>query len=217
VIDSDLQSDSSNNTSNFPWPPRETDSVLDALATTWKESVFHPTSFFRRMPREFDFGWVIGYYMLIGIVTAGITLFWQMVLGPSPWQRILLNQGGDAGSPFVDFLLSPLLLLVGLLLAAGIVHLFLLMVRGAQHGFGTTLRVFCFSIGPQIFCVVPFVGAAVGGFWSLVITVIGLREAHETTTGRALAGLLIPLFLLVLLAGLLMMAMFVAGVGSLRV
>jgi hypothetical protein len=217
VIDSDLQSDSSTDISSFPWPPRENESVPDALATTWKESVFQPASFFRLMPREFDFGWVLGYYMLVGMVAAGITLFWQMVLGPSPFQRLLLNESAESGSAFVDFLLSPLLLLCGLYLAAGVVHLFLLMVRGAKHGFGPTLRVFCFSVSPQLFCVVPYVGPAVGGIWSLVLTVIGLRETHETSTGRALAALLIPLFLFVLLGVLLIMAMFLAGLGSLQV
>ncbi len=217
MIESDFQPDPSLTTTNFPWPPRENESVLDAMADTWKDSVFHPTAFFRRMPREFDFGWVLGYYVVIGVVTAGITLFWQMVLGPTPLQRWWVQEGAEPGNPVVDFLLSPLWLMLGLYLAAGIVHMFLLLVRGAKHGFGPSVRVFCFSAGPQMFAIVPWIGPAVGGIWSLVLTVIGLRETHETTTGKALAALLIPLFLLVILVLLMMMAMFIAGVGTLRV
>jgi hypothetical protein len=213
VIDSEFQAEPSSQPPDFPWPPRAGAAPVEAIATTWQESVFHPASFFRRMPREFDFGWVLAYYLIVGVVVAGISLFWQMVLGPSLLERWLPAQAENVANPVVDFLLSPLWLLGGLYIAAGIVHLFLLLVGGAKHGFGPTLRVFCFSAGPQLFGVVPFIGPAVGGIWSVVITIIGLREAHETTTGKAAAALLIPLLLLAGLAVLLMIAAAVLGLG----
>lgn len=216
MIDSEFQATSSES-EHFPWPPRENDSVLDALARTWKDSVFQPKSFFASMPREYDFGWVLAYYLLIGVVTAGISLFWHMVFGPSLLERVLLRDEVQPGNPFMDFLLSPLWLLIGLFLIAGVIHVCLLLVRGARHSFGTTLRVLCFSGGPQLFGVVPFIGPAVGGIWALVITVIGLREAHETTTGRALAGLLIPLGFFIILLVLVMMAAFVMGLGGVQI
>jgi hypothetical protein len=213
VIDSDFQAESSVPSSDFPWPPRENGSAVDALANTWKESVFQPAQFFRRRPREFDFGWVLGYYLIIGIVAAGISLFWRMVLGPSLMDRMLPADTMQPSSPVVDFLLSPLWLLLGLFIGAGIVHLFLLMLRGAKHGFGPTVRVFCFSAGPQLFNIVPFIGPAVGGIWSLVITIIGIRETHETTTGKAVGSVLIPMTLLLILAILMFVAAALLGLG----
>src|SRR5512132_1021840 len=68
----------------FPWPPRAGESALDAFATTWKESVFHPTRFFRSMPRAGDYGAMIGYYLIVSVVAAGVQLFWHMVLPPLP-------------------------------------------------------------------------------------------------------------------------------------
>jgi hypothetical protein len=212
VTESEFQAETSLPTETFPWPPREGESVLDALAATWKESVFQPAAFFRRMPGEYDFGWVLGYYLIIGVIGAGISLFWEMVLGPSLAER-WLPAGAEAGNPFVDFLLSPLWLFVALYIAAGVVHLVLLIVRGAHHGFGKTLRVFCFSPGPQLFAVIPFLGTAVGGVWSLVITVIGLREAHATSTGKALAAVLIPLFFFMMLVALMVIAGMLVGLG----
>jgi hypothetical protein len=217
VIDSEFQAEPSSQPPDFPWPPRAHDSAVEALATTWQESVFQPASFFRRMPREFDFGWVLAYYLIVGVIVAGISLFWEMLLGPSLLERFLPADAANPGNPAVDFLLSPIWLLVGLLLAAGIVHLFLLMVGGAKHGFGPTLRVFCFAAGPQLFSVVPYVGPAVGGIWSLVITVIGLRETHETTTGKAAAALLIPLVLLLGLVVLMIVAAALLGLSGLAV
>ncbi len=201
----------------FPWPPPENESVLEALARTWKESVFEPKSFFARMPREFGFGWVLVYYLIIGVLSAGISLFWEMMLGPSLLERWLTQDGVQPTSPVVDFLLSPLWLIIGLYIVAGIIHVCLLIVRGARHGFGATARVIAYSGGPQLFSIVPFVGPVVGGIWSLVITIIGLREAHESTTGRAIAALAIPFALLLILTLLIVAAAFILGLSGLRI
>lgn len=210
----DFQAEPRSPTAQFPWPPREDDSVINALATTWKESVFQPASFFRAMPREFDFGWVLGYYLLVGVAAGGISLFWRMVLGPTLTERLLPEAMQAAGgNPIVDFLLSPLFLVIALFLATAVVHVCLLVLRGAQHGFGTSLRVFCYSSGPQLFCVVPFVGTTVGGIWTLVITVIGLREAQQTSTGKALASILLPMFFFLTLIVLMVIAGTLAGLG----
>ena len=216
MTESDYQAELSSPTQDFPWPPREDDSIPNSLATTWKESVFHPTDFFRRMPTEFDFGWVLGYYLIVGVVAAGISLFWEMVLGPSLAERWLPAAAAEPGNPFVDFLLSPLWLLIGLYLVAAVVHVVLLVVRGANQGYGATLRVFGYSAGPQLFTIVPFIGPAVGGVWSLVITVIGLREAHRTSTGKAVTAVLVPTIFLLLLAILLVIAGLVAGLTVAR-
>ena len=75
MIDSEFHDNESSVTDTFPWPPRPDESALDAAARTWKESVFQPKSFFARMPLEYDFGWVLGYYLIVGVLTAGISLF----------------------------------------------------------------------------------------------------------------------------------------------
>ncbi len=213
MIESEFPAEPSPPSVEFPWPPREDDNVLNALATTWKESVFHPSSFFRRMPREFDFGWVLGYYLIIGVVAGGISLFWTMVLGPSPVERWLPAGAGDPGSPFIDFLLSPLWLLAGLYIAAAVIHVVLLVLRGANNGFGTTLRVFCYASGPVLFSIVPFIGPAVGGVWSTVLTILGLRAAHQTSTGKAAAAVLVPMFFLMMLVVLMVIAGLLVGLG----
>ena len=165
------------------------------------------------MPREFGLAWAIGYYLIIGVIVAGVNLFWEMVLGPSSlYERFFPT--AEPGSPIVDFLLTPLMLFVGLWVMTGIVHLFLLMLRAGKNEFGTTARVFCYSIGPTVFDIVPFIGPPVGAIWSLVITIIGLREAHETTTGRAVAAILLPLFLLLILFALLFLAGLAIGVST---
>ena len=135
MIDSEYQPELNDNTSSFPWPPRDGDSAIDALATTWKESVFHPTEFFRRMPREFDFGWVLGYYLIIGVAAGGASLFWHMVFGPPTFlARIFpaMFEAAAVRNPVVDFLLSPLWLVFFLFFMGGVYHVCLKMVGGAK-------------------------------------------------------------------------------------
>ncbi|HUE77090.1 MAG TPA: hypothetical protein VMM83_04045, partial [Longimicrobiales bacterium] len=61
----------------FPWPPREGDGVLAAFGETWKAATFDPGSFFRRMPARDSAGPAILYYLVIGILAAGVGLFWD--------------------------------------------------------------------------------------------------------------------------------------------
>jgi hypothetical protein len=212
VIESGDQVTSSATPSDFPWPPRENESFLDTLAMTWKESVFHPTSFFRRMPRDISLGSALAYYFTMGIIAAGLSLFWRMVLGGSFIDRLYPDAASE--NPFVDFLLSPILLILALYIGAGVMHLFLLLFRGSKHGFGTTLRVVCMSEGPQLFNIVPFLGPIIGGIWILVLYVIGLREAHETTTGKAVAAILVPVGLVVILGILLALVVILIGAAG---
>ena len=216
MIESEYQQTETAPPETFPWPPRENESFLEALATTWKDSLFRPKSFFARMPVENDFGWVLGYYLILVVVGAGISLFWRMVLGPSPFERALLEQGGTPGNPVVDFLLTPLWAFIALFVYAGVLHLCLLMVRGANRTFSTTARVISFTGGTNLFLIVPYLGLLIATIWSLIVTVIGLREAHQTTTGRAIAAIAIPIgfiMLLGVLAAILVVALGLSAVS----
>jgi hypothetical protein len=181
----------------FPWPPREGESAVQAFVTTWKESLLHPTWFFKHMPREDDYGSIVAYYLIVGVIAAGIHLFWHSVFNFSGIQELLLRAMGvkqdiPHSSGLMNFLFSPVVLLLALYVTAGLTHLFLKIVGGAHHGFDTTTRVVAFSYSPMLFAVVPFLGSLVGTVWLIVLTVIGLREAHETTTGRSVAAIFLP-------------------------
>lgn len=201
---------------NFPWPPGEDASTIDSLVETWRESTFHPASFFRAMPREGNYGSVILYYIIVSVVGAGLSLFWHTVLpAPSlgPFADILPKQ--SPRSEVVSFLFSPVIALIVLFVIAGIAHLMLLLVGAAKHGFDTTTRVVAFTHGPALFVIVPYLGMMIAGIWTLVLAVIGFREAHETSTGRAAAAVFIPFVLVIGLA--LLMTIAITSLGLLKI
>ncbi|MGQ0814584.1 MAG: YIP1 family protein [Gemmatimonadota bacterium] len=185
--------------------------------TTWREAVFQPTSFFQRMPREDGFGAVLMYYLVLGVIVAGINLFWSSLFDFAGLGALFLpDMPTTSINAIVEFLLSPLLLIVVLYVVSGVCHLLLLMVAGAKHEFGTTTRVFAFSYSPAVFAIVPILGNLVALVWMTVIAIIGLREAQQTSRGKAAFAVLFPLVLLVVLGVMVAIIAVFAGVLGTR-
>lgn len=176
----------------FPWPPPEDGPILARLAETWKRSTFEPTPFFRQIPRRGGTGAAVVYYLVVGVLLSGVNLFWAtLALGAGHEETVAT--GLDALHPLTRFLLAPLALLIALAASAAVTHVLLLVVGGANHGLGTTVRTFCYAYSPMAFGVVPVLGSLVGAVWSVVLAIIGLREAHETAAWRTALAVLFPL------------------------
>jgi len=198
----------------FPWPPPEDGPILGAVGATWKGATFDPGRFFAGTPRDDGTGPALLYYLALGILVAGATLFWDsMGMAGAGNESLAGELGYGVVSPLVRFFLAPAFLIGGLYLSAGVIHLLLLMFGGANHGFGTTVRVFCYGNSPTLFGVVPVIGTLVGGVWSLVVSIIGLREAHDTDTWRVVLAVLIPTVLSILLLMVLAFAALVTNQG----
>ncbi|MBI4409551.1 MAG: YIP1 family protein [Gemmatimonadetes bacterium] len=182
----------------FPWPPPPDRSILDALFETWRRSVFEPGRFFTTLPPRAGLGPPLLYYLLIGIASAGLDLFWRftLLLPLGAGETMGLRALGIAPEglwPVVEFLLSPLFLLVVLAFVTLTGHALLALLGGAHHGLNATARVFAFAYGPQLFAIVPLLGNLVGAVWMVVIAIIGLARAHRTDGWRAALAVLLPI------------------------
>jgi hypothetical protein len=192
---------------------------VGGFVATWRQSVFAPSTFFRAMPRNVGIGSALVYFLLVGIGGAGIQLFWQLTLfsrlaGDTESPLAALAFAGD-DSPLTSFLMTPLVLLASLAITTLIVHFVLWIIGGARHGLGTTTRVFAFAFGPQLFVIIPILGALLALFWMLWLSVIGLREAHGTETWRAALAVLLPAFAMAALFLLMMLVLIATGGGAL--
>ena len=91
----------------------------------------------------------------------------------------------------------------GLFIAAGIYHVCLLAVGGANHGYETTYRVVAFTHGSIAWLqVIPCVGGCIVLVMLYVCLINGLAAAQETTGGKAAAAVFIPLGFFLLLGAL---------------
>jgi hypothetical protein len=104
--------------------------------------------------------------------------------------------------------LMPVLVALGLFLGGGILHLCLMMVGGANRSFETTFRVACFTAGAaNLFSMIPVCGGIIAVVYHIVLECIGLSRAHQTTTGKALMAIFLPMIVccgLIVLLGVLL-------------
>ena len=90
--------------------------------------------------------------------------------------------------------LSPFLVVMGLFVGSGILHLCLMLLGGANRSFETTFRVVCFTGGSaNLFSMIPICGGFVALIYSIVLECIGLSRAHQTTTGKAIMAIFLPM------------------------
>ena len=167
------------------------------------------------MPRDGSFGAVLIYYVVITVIAAGLQLFWRLVLPPLPLHLIPgwpLKEEASRSGDVISFLLTPVFALIALFIVAAILHVVLKMIRGARHEFDVTARTVAFTHGPAVFAAVPYVGNAIGAIWTLVLTVIGLREAQETTTGKAIFAVVLPIILIAILGVIVAIAIVALGI-----
>src|SRR5690606_38681498 len=63
---------------------------------------------------------------------------------------------------------------------------------GARNGLGATLRAHAYTAASQLFVILPAIGIFLAMGWWFVLADIGLRVVHGTSTGRALAAIVLP-------------------------
>ncbi len=182
-----------------------------SLLRTWRDSLFQPAAFFRRLAWEGSLARPLLYYLLVSITSAFFVLLWRSTDAP-----LLTAAFRPAAplAPLVQFFLEPFAALIVLGLGVLVLQLFAVILAPARRGMRATARVFCYSAGPAVFTAAPVLGPAVGAVWSLVLLVMGLREAHRTTPGRAAAIVLIPVVGFLIVLGSLLVLLVLAGLAT---
>jgi len=170
------------------------------LVETWRRSVFEPGAFFAGGPFERAAVRPVLYYLLISVLAAALSLTWGALLPTAQPGLVgmlaeIMNVGlpdaaGSAGR-LADFFLTPFWAVLYLIIASLLLHVFVLLLVPGRRSLTATVRTICYASGPGVFAIIPFIGGWVAGIWGVVLTVIGLREAHRTTTGRAFAAWLL--------------------------
>jgi hypothetical protein len=176
------------------------------MLETMKGVLIEPSDTFREASRTANIGPALLYGLVLGFIGSCIGLFWQYFLGAAfggasgmeglpPEFRELLEFSGPTAM-VVSLALAPVLLLVGLFVWSAIVHLMLLLLSGATHGYEATFRTVAYCHGSTaLFQAVPFCGNWIGLIWSLVAQIIGIKEMHKISAGKAVAAVLVPLLL----------------------
>ena len=180
--------------------------------------VFQPVRFFSGLPRS---GVVLNplLFALICIVISAI-LSAVLVLagvqenpGFNPNPQNALPSVFTPRSAWASIILAPVGGTIGLFVAAAIQQLLVRLIVGANNsGFGATFRVASYTQVTSLINWIPVVGPLLA-LYGLYLSVVGIREMHGTTTGKAALVVLIPFALVLLVALVVLVA---AGIAFLN-
>jgi hypothetical protein len=191
----------------IPWEEREQIGFVTALVETTREVLLQPGAFFRAMPVSGGVGSPLLYAVIIGWIGLVASAFYQAIfrsvvgsslgaLGSERPEIAALLGWVEGWAGFVaQAVFGGVFVVIGVFLAAGVLHLVLLLLGGARRDFEATLRVVSFSQATSILFLVPFCGQLVAGIWTLVLYVLGLAAAHQIGHGKAAAAVLLPILL----------------------
>ncbi len=203
-----------------PWESREAHGFFGGLLKTLNESLFRPSGFFRKMPVTGGLTDPMLYALIIGMIGLMFYYFWQ-ILFKSAIQHMIPGVQAAAGQHLFQGIglailafLSPFLIILGLFVSAGILHVCLMMVKGAKNGFEATFRVVAYGYSTYFFLIIPVCGGLLYGVWAIVLNIIGLREAHETSGGKAAFAVFLPLIVCCGLFTIAMGALFMGALAS---
>jgi hypothetical protein len=164
---------------------------VQSFTSTVQRVVLQPADFFRGILRRGDF--------LNPLIFALICYEIYAILGGI---LRLVGIGADVG--FGGFIaaivLAPIYAAIGVFIGAGILHLLVMLIVGsANAGFEGTFRVISYSWATFLVSWIPFIGW-IASLYGIYLGIVGIREVHTTTTGKAALVVLIPAAVVILLA-----------------
>jgi hypothetical protein len=175
------------------------------LFNTWKESMFHPGRFFKNIPTNNGLVSPLMYAIIIGFISTAGAMFWQILFMSLQIPFMAMSKEFQTMLPFetalmpiilcVFVILSPLTVTIVLFIWTGILHLFLMIFGGNTKGFEATFRSTAYGTSPHLFQLIPVCGAYVGLIWTIIITIIGLKETHKIPLWKAVVAYLLPIIL----------------------
>ncbi len=196
---------------------------IRSFVWTVRSLVTAPAAFFRGMPRSGSLLNPLAFAVLCSLIAAVPAALLFLLLA------LLVGASGDAASAvsgifaaFAVLLLYPIGTVVGLFVGSGIYHLLvLLLLRPQSSGFGATFRVASYGSFPNalgFLAFIPILGILAGlaiGVYTIVLYLLGIREAHATTTGKAALVVLAPVAVgIVLFVLLFLFAVFLNAIYS---
>ena len=184
--------------SGLPWEHRHERGFANAFIETLAMVLTKPDLAFRTMKTEGGLAEPLIYALIGGCVGGIVSLLLSLGLqsmGLFAGQRDTFAALAGIGVGSIALIvLVPVFIVIGLFIGAAIVHLCLMIVGGANKSFETTFRVLAFSQGSSgPLQIIPVCGGLIAGVWALVVNCIGLARAHETTSGRAVLAVFLPL------------------------
>jgi hypothetical protein len=179
---------------------------VGSFADVVRRVVARPAEFFSGIPRRGNYLSPLVFALIcieISTILGGLLrLAWGVeTMGGVRFGGIDYN----FGSFIADIIFAPIGAAIGQFIFAAIAHLLvMLFVGGDNSGYEATFRVVCYISVTSLVNWIPFIGGLLA-LYALYLAVVGIREIHATTTGRAALVVLLPIALILLLVLILVL------------
>ncbi len=163
---------------------------VQSFINTVRNVVTAPVGFFRGIRRDGDFVNPLIFAIICYEVSAILGGLLSLV-------GVTGSQG--IGSFLVSIILAPIFATIGLFIGAGILHLLVMLIVGSRNsGFEGTFRVSAYSSVTSLVSWIPVIGW-IASLYGIYLAIMGIREVHTTSTGKAAIVVLIPAVVIILL------------------
>jgi hypothetical protein len=192
-----------------PWENREELGFLQGLIEGVKAFVTAPGATFSETFKSGDMASPLIFAVILSTAMALVGQIWAMMFGASllaalpipPEAEGMLGMlaVGSGFSIISVFIITPIFTAIGVFIGGAILHLMLMMVGGlnsSDAGFEGSMRTVAYgsSVG-QLAQIVPIIGGLVSMVWTVTLLVIGAMRLHDTTQGKAITAVLLPVVL----------------------
>jgi len=192
---------------SIPWEDSAQTNLLGALFKTARQALLAPGSFFSQMNPEGTYGYPISFALVLSFIGFFFQFLWGIVFNSDLITRVLaaLQLSPDtisAGVVLGTAIMVPVLmltLLASLFIQSTILHICLLILRGANAPFLGTFKVMSYSSAASVFLIIPFIGSLIAFVWAVVLMVIGVSRIHSIGIGKSVLAILLPFILLIVL------------------
>ena len=195
-----------------PWESGE--GFIAAFFRTTQEVLFSPTKFFKKVAVGKGYGSPFIFAMISGVIGIGVVLLWQWLFFSGMVPPQIRSATAYGLIRIFAIILIPFWVAFGIFIGSAITHLCIMIVGGNRKGFEATFRALSYSYSAMLFYIVPVIGNFAGGIYFLILAIIGVREGHKISTGRAAIGVLLPFIIAIvgiLLAILIPLFMALSG------
>ena len=192
---------------------------LSSFVDVLRRVVLHPVVFFAGIPRREGLRNPIIFVLICIVIGAVLNALVGLIGVQSRFQGSegLLGPLGLSSQSFAGFVASIVILvlsgIIGVVIVAGLYQLAVRVAVGSENsGFRATFRVLAYAAVVNLVSWIPIVGLLVG-LYGLYLQIVGLREVHETTTGRAILVLVVFLGIAILIGivvGIMVAAILIA-------
>ena len=151
------------------------------------------------------------YYVIVSAIFSALLALMIALMSSiaGPALSAYLNiPGAGLADILSNFILFLIMMIVTLFIWSGVLHIFI-YIMGEKKEFKATIKAVMYASTPlALFGWLPL-----GWIWSWVLQIMGIKQYHDITTGKAIATVVIPIMISFLIA-IVLIAAIVSFVAS---